>query len=84
MFYEIISAGLRRNRRIILPCYEGETPSIELNWRRGFWVSGKTNGNKSCVLNTARREMFKGTTKRVVMRKQQHAPTITDSVKTLK
>ena len=47
----------------------------------------KTDSNKSCVLNTARREVFKGTTKRIVMRKQQHAPnapTITDSVKTLK
>ena len=69
-----------------LPPARMGSSSIQLNRTGGvaFGRVEKTDGNKSCVLNTARREVFKGTTKRVVMRKQQHAPTITDSVKTLK
>ena len=29
-YYESISASLRRNRKIILPCYEGENPSMKV------------------------------------------------------
>ena len=35
-FYKIISAGLRRNRRIILPWYEGETPSMNPKMEGGI------------------------------------------------
>jgi len=76
---------VRHTAKALSPARMGSS-SIQLNRTEGvaFGRVEKTDGNKSCVLNTARREMFKGTTKRIAMRKQQHAPTITDSMKTLK
>ncbi len=76
---------VRHAAKALSPARMGSS-SIQLNRTGGvaFGRVEKTDGNKSCVLNTARREVFKGTTKRIVMRKQQQAPTITDSVKTLK